>query len=106
MAVVKTGLSQFTAHHLPLEQARTVIRSSAERAVRRAASIPRLPRLDSYSLEIDFSLSEIADLAAYIPTVERTGGRTVRVAGADYRQLMRIRIVCTNLALAVVRQHF
>jgi D-amino peptidase len=105
-AVVKTGLSQFTAHHLPLEQARQVIRAAAERAARRAPEIPRLPLLDSYSLEIDFSLSEIAQLAAYIPTIERIGGRTVRIASSDYRQIQRIRIVCTNLALAVVRQHF
>ena len=71
-AVVKTGLSQFTAHHLPLEHARQVIHAAAERAVRRAPEIPRLPALDSYSLEIDFSLSEIAQLAARRARPRRT----------------------------------
>jgi D-aminopeptidase len=55
---------------------------------------------------IDFSLSEIARLASFIPGVERTGARTVRMISRDYRQVQHLRIVCTNLALAVVRQHF
>lgn len=105
-AVVKKGLSQFTARHLPLEEARRIIRQGAELAVHRAAEIPRLPPLESYSLEIDFSLSEIAHLTSFIPGVERIGGRTVRITSGDYRQVQHVRIVCTNLALAVVRQHF
>ena len=107
-AVVKRGLSQFTAHNLPLEEARSVIRAAAERAVRRsrAGEIPKVPALDSYSLEIDFSLSEIAHLASFIPGVERIGGRTVRFTSQDYRQIQHVRIICTNLALGVVRQHF
>jgi D-amino peptidase len=105
-AVVKKGLSQFTAHNLPLGEARRIISAAAERAVRRAHQIPRLPALESYCLEIDFSLSEIAHLASFIPSVERSGARTVSIASNDYRQVQRLRIVCTNLALAVVRQHF
>lgn len=105
-AVVKRGLSQFTAYNLPLEEARKVIRTVAEQAVRRADKIAPLPTLGSYSLEIDFSLSEIAHLASFIPGVERVGARTVRFSSPDYRQVQHVRIVCTNLALAVVRQHF
>ena len=106
IAVVKKGLSQFTAHHLPLIEARRVISAAAERAVRRARDIARLPLPESYRLEIDFSLSEIAHLASFIPSVERIEGRTVCITSNDYRQVQRLRIVCTNLALAVVRQHF
>ena len=106
IAVVKKGLSQFTAHHLPLMEARRVISGAAERAVRRAKEIPILSPLTSYRLEIDFSLSEIAHLASFIPSVERIGGRTVCITSNDYRTVQRLRIVCTNLALAVVRQHF
>jgi D-amino peptidase len=106
IAIVKKGLSQFSAHHLPLAEARRVISAAAERAVRRVRDIPRLPSLGSYRLEIDFSLSEIAHLASFIPSVERIGGRTVCITSSDYRQVQRLRIVCTNLALSVVRQHF
>jgi D-amino peptidase len=105
-AIVKKGLSQFTAHHLPLDEARRVIRTAAERAMGRIPEIRGLPVLESYSLEIDFSLSEIAHLASFIPNVERIGSRTVRIMSPDYRQVQRLRIVCTNLALSVVRQHF
>lgn len=105
-AVVKHGLSQFTAHNLPLETARQVIRETTERAVRRAGEIPPLPLPESFSLEIDFSLSEIAHLCSYIPGMERLDGRTVRFSSTDYRQIQHVRILCTNLALATVRAHF
>jgi len=105
-AVVKKGLSQFTAHNLPLEEAHKTIREAAERAVRRVGEIPMVEPLESYSLEIDFSLSEIAHLASFIPGVERIDGRTVRFSSRDYREVQHVRIICTNLALAVVRHHF
>jgi len=105
-AVVKRGLSQFTAHSLPLEAARRVIREAAERAVRRAGKIPPLRLPDTFTLEIEFSLSEIAHLCSFIPGVERVGGRTVRFSSSSYRQVQHVRILCTNLALAVVRAHF
>jgi len=104
-AVVKKGLSQFSAHNPPLEEARETIREAAERAVRRAGEIPMVEPLESYSLEIDFSLSEIAHLTSFIPGVERIDGRTVRFSSRDYREVQHVRIICTNLALAVVRQH-
>lgn len=107
-AVVKYGLSQFTARHLPVEEANKVIRETAERAMRRAASgeIPPVALPDSHTLEIDFSLSEIAHLCSFIPGVERVGGRTVRYTSSDYREIMHIRILWTNLSLATVRAHF
>lgn len=105
-AVVKQGLSQFSARHLPLEGARAVLRSCAERAVRRAGEIPTLVPPEICSLEIDFSLSEIAKLASFVPGVERVGARTVRCRARDYRELQHVRIVCTNLALSVVNSQF
>lgn len=105
-AVVKYGLSQFTAHNLPLETARNVIRESSKKAVARIRKIPPLKMLESFSLEIEFSLSEIAHLCSFIPGVERINSRTVRFSSNDYRQIQHVRIVCTNLALAIVRAHF
>ncbi len=105
-AIVKRGISQFSAHSLPLVTARQVIHEASERAVSRAGEIP-LPELaDHFDLEIDFSLSEIAHMCSFIPCVEQVGSRTVRFESDDYRQVMQVRIVCTNLALAIIRTHF
>ncbi len=107
-AIVKYGLSQFTAHHLPLEKANQIIRETAERGMRRAGSgeIPPLSVPDQLTLEIDFSLSEMAHLCSFIPGVERVNGRTVRFTSSDYREIMQIRILWTNLAMATVRTRF
>lgn len=105
-AVVKTGLSQFTAHCLSVPAARKVITAAALRAGQRADQIKPVPLPEALRMEIDFSLSEIAKLCAFIPGVEQIDPRTVAFTGQDYRQFQHIRIVCTNLALAVVKDHF
>lgn len=105
-AVVKTGLSQFTAHCLPLQTARGLITAAAKRACQRAAELKPVPLPKSLRMEIDFSLTEIAKLCSFIPGVEPAGARTVAFSSQDYRQLQHVRIVCTNLALAVIRDHF
>lgn len=107
-AIIKHGLSQFTAHHLPVHEANQMIRKTAERAMRRAASgeIPPLVLPESLTLEIDFSLSEIAHLCSFIPGVERVNSRTVRYTSVDYREIMHVRILCTNLTLATIQAHF
>lgn len=107
-SVVKQGLSQFSAHHLPVEQANKLLRQTAALALRRAAAgeIVPLDLPEHLALEIDFSVSEIAHVCAFIPGVERVNGRTVRYETTDYREMQHVRIVCTNLALATVRAHF
>ncbi len=105
-AVVKHGISQFTAHSLPLKTARKVVREASKRAVSKAGDMLSPKLADHFNLEIDFSLSEIAHLCSFIPGVERVTARTVKFASRDYRQVMQVRIVCTNLALAVVRNRF
>ncbi|HUV06670.1 MAG TPA: M55 family metallopeptidase, partial [Spirochaetia bacterium] len=105
-AVVKVGISQFTARNLPLESARNLIRETAKRAVERIKEIPAIKIRDANEMEIDFTLSEIAHLCSYIPGVQRTGPRTVHYASKDYRDIQHVRILCTNLVLATIRAHF
>lgn len=107
-AVVKRGLSQFTAHHLPVGEANQLIAEVAERAFRRAAAgeIPALKPPSPLSLEMDFTLSAIAHLCSFIPGVERVDARTVRYTTDDYLQLMHMRILWTNLAVPTVRSRF
>jgi D-amino peptidase len=105
-AVVKTGLSQFSAHCLPLSSAHDLITAKAEVACQRLGQFKPLPLPKDFRLEIDFSIAEIAKLCSFIPSVELIGPRTVAFSSRDYRELQHVRIVCTNLALAVVREHF
>lgn len=105
-AVVKTGISQFTACSLPAAEARRVLREAAAAAVRRVHAMPRIAEAGQYTMEIEFSLTEIAAMCCLVPGIERIGPRTVGFTSRDYRRLQGMRIVCTNLALATVRAHF
>ncbi len=107
-AVVKKGLSQFSAMHLGLDAANEIIRKTTRTAIRNRLEglIPDLALPEHFALEIDFSISEIAHLCSFVPGVERIGDRTVRFENSDYRELQHTRIVCTNLALTVTRNHF
>jgi D-amino peptidase len=105
-AVVKYGISAYTAHHLPLEQANRLTQDAAARAVALCDHLqaPALP--DHFRMEIEFVLPQAADLCAFIPTVSRVDGRTIAFESDDYRALQQIRIVCTNLALMVSKTYF
>jgi len=107
-AIVKKGLSQFTAMHLSLEQANQEIKKTIQKAiaVQQKGVFKNVDLPQEYKMEIDFSLSEIAHLCSYIPGVERIDARTVIFKNKDYRELQHTRIVCTNLALGVVRNRF
>ncbi len=104
--VVKTGLSQFSAHCLPIGHAREIIRAAARFAVENYSNNKPVVIPSTLVMEIEFTLPEAARLCAFIPGVERIDGRSVRFNSKDYRQLQQIRIVCTNLALAVSSAHF
>lgn len=105
-AIVKTGLSQFAAHCLPMVTTREIITTAAKRAYGRIAHVKpvTLPKL--FRMELDFSLTEIAKLCSFIPGVELVSPRTVVFTSTDYRELQHIRVICTNLALAIVKDHF
>jgi D-amino peptidase len=105
-AVVKTGLSQFSAHHLPLEKARSLISAAAQKACKRIEEFKPVKLPTNLNMEIDFSLTEIAKLCSFIPTVRLLGPRTIAFSSQNYRELQHVRIICTNLVLAVIRDHF
>ena len=49
-------------------------------------------------LEVDFVVSQMADMAELAPGSARTGGRTVSYAGEDYREVFRAWRAMYNLA--------
>ncbi len=61
------------------------VRAGAERAVRRAAAgeLRRLEVAPPVVIEIDYARGVVADMAAIVPSAERVGDRTVRIAADD-----------------------
>jgi len=105
-AVVKTGLSQFSAHCLPIEAGHRLIQEAAAQAIQRLQSMHPVPLPPEFRMEIDFSLSEVAKLCAFVPGVELIGPRSIAFSAKDYRALQHMRIVCTNLLLGILHAHF
>jgi D-aminopeptidase len=105
-AVVKSGLSLFTSHCLSEPAARKVITAAALRASEQPDQIKPVPLPEALRMEIDFTLSEIPNLSALIPVVVQIGPRTVAISGQDSRQLQPNHIICSNLALAVVKDYY
>lgn len=80
-----------------------MIRESAKDAVERLKSGEFQPlKVDTpVEIEIDFYYSPEADVSALIPTVERTGDRTIRFTSPDALQAYRTFLASYYLARSV-----
>ena len=80
---VKTSLTRFAAHHLRPEDACARIEHGAADSLDKVADgrVRRRLDLDDLSLVVDLQTADMAAVAAWVKGVERTGTRTVRVAG-------------------------
>jgi D-amino peptidase len=107
-AVVKEGVSQFSAVHIPYKDVKTELEETIRQAIQKQqmGAKPEITLPDRFVMEIDFSISEIAHLCSFVPGVEKIGSRSIRFENKDYRALQQTRIVCTNLALSVTKTHF
>ncbi len=107
-AVIKEGVSQFSARHLSSTDVQAELDRATRRAIRKRKEglIANRKIPNHFVMEIDFSISEIAHLCSFVPGVDRIGPRTIEFENSDYRALQQTRIVCTNLALSVTRTHF
>jgi len=81
-AVVKEHVSRLAAHSLHPEQACTLIRETAQKAVA-GAGTAEPPPLASAALEISVKNTDIAEAATWVRGVERTGPRELRFTGPD-----------------------
>lgn len=95
-AVVKTGDYRTSARLLAPDVAHERIRSGASSAL----GAPRPAPLDwrGKRLEVTFTRTSFADLAASCPGVARSDGRTVVIVGADYLGVFTSFIACLGLA--------
>ncbi len=81
--IVKGSVTRFAAAAVHPAAAREMIFAGAEAAVRRLGSIP-LPEIDlPATLDIDMQTADMAHLASWVKGVERSGTRSVRIAGDD-----------------------
>lgn len=74
---VKEGLSTFAALHLHPTKAQELIKAGAEEAVHRASELKPFVLPRGTRVELVFEHQTRADQATYVPTVERSGERSV-----------------------------
>jgi D-amino peptidase len=94
--IVKEAVGRFAAKSLAPSVACERIRTGAAAALRRKhASFTLKPPIQ---LEVDFVVSQMADMAELVPGSSRTGGRTVGFSDDDYREVFRAWRAMYNLA--------
>jgi D-amino peptidase len=81
----KTSASRFAAHHLnPVESCRLIEEAAHRAVVAVAAGSIAPPRIDlPASLDVELQTADMAEVAGWVKGVERTGTRTVRIAGTS-----------------------
>jgi D-amino peptidase len=94
--VVKEAVGRFAARSLAPAVACQRIRAGAAAALKRK----RAPFTFTapIRLEVDFVVSQMADMAELVPGSGRTGGRTVSYTGDDYREVFQAWRAMYNLA--------
>jgi D-amino peptidase len=94
--IVKQAVGRFAARSVAPSLSCERIRAGAVAALRRKHSPFKLTA--PIRLEVDFTLTQMADMAELVPGSSRTGGRTVSYAGDDYREVFRAWRAMYNLA--------
>jgi D-amino peptidase len=94
--VVKEAVGRFAARSLAPSEACRRIREGAARALGRPHQPLTLP--PPVTLEVEFALTQMADMAELAPGSVRTGGRTLTYTHDDYREVFRAWRALYNLA--------
>jgi D-amino peptidase len=94
--VVKQAVGRFAARSVAPSVACERIRAGAVAALSRKHSPYTIPV--PIRLEVDFALTQMADMAELVPGSVRTGGRAVGYTGDDYREVFRAWRAMYNLA--------
>jgi D-amino peptidase len=94
--VVKQAVGRFAARSVHPSEACRRIREGAGAALRRKHQPLRLPA--PVILEVEFALTQMADMAELVPGATRTGGRTLEYRHDDYREVFRAWRALYNLA--------
>jgi D-amino peptidase len=94
--IVKHAVGRFAARSVSPATACRLIRDGTIAALGRSHAPLRLPT--PIRLEVDFALTQMADMAELVPGSVRTAGRTVEFTHQDYREVFRAWRALYNLA--------
>ena len=94
--VVKQAVGRFAARSVHPSEACRRIREGATTALRRRHQPLRLS--SPITLEVEFELTQMADMAELVPGSVRIGGRTLQYRHDDYREVFRAWRAFYNLA--------
>ena len=86
---VKESITRFAAAQVHPEVAREMIYAGAEAAVRRLGSVPPPDIELPARLDIELQTADLAQVAAWVKGVERSGTRSVRIVGEDPLEVYR-----------------
>ncbi len=101
---VKRSITRFAAESVHPERARALIRAGAARALARAPLTP-LPAIElPATLELTFLTADMAEMASWVPGVERTAPRTVRVLGEEPLALFRMFVTLVALTRSLAER--
>ncbi len=103
--VVKEAIGRQAARSLhPVEACRR-IEEGAFRAIREGRARPLYQPKGPFVLEIDWLSTAMADLASYLPEIERVGGRTVGHRSGSYLDCYRVMLALIGLAAPAAYQY-
>lgn len=96
-AVVKHAIGFNAAEMMAPEESQRLIREGVKRGVERRAEIRPYKISHPVKLEIRFNDATVAELASYLPGVERPSGNTIVFTGRDMTEVSKFIAVVTNL---------
>ena len=94
--VVKHAVGRFAARSVAPTEARRLIRDGTIAALKRRHQLLILP--SPIRLEVEFALTQMADMAELVPGSVRTTGRMLEYVHQDYREVFRAWRAMYNLA--------
>lgn len=98
---VKDCVSRYAAVCRPPEVTAEAIRSAASRGMQRAGRVAPV-RADEFRVEVEVDAAQLAQSAAIVPTVRRTGERVVCYESSSAYDMIRcFKVVCTMISSAM-----
>jgi D-amino peptidase len=88
-AAVKQSIGYYAATMLPLGEARRLIQEGVRRGVARRAELRPIRLAHPIRMEITYSSTVDAEIASYLPGVERPSGKTIARPAKDMVEAMR-----------------
>ncbi len=104
---VKDCVSRYAAICRPPEQTAAAITAAAAQAGKLAGRQPPAdPPAGGYTVEIEVDAAQLAQAAAIVPTVSRTGDRSVSFQGATAWDMIRCFKTVTTMISVAIEQRF